>query len=98
MSTQTQPTPTLITISATELEVLLRRIVREEISRVLRPVLNPVDDWSHEGPDDPEGDAILLADALEQIEYLKTHPEDLMSLEDFEAELKQAEAAGELPG
>jgi hypothetical protein len=32
------------------------------------------------------------------IERRKQHPEDLMSLEDFEAELKRAEAAGELPG
>lgn len=94
----TQLTQTVATLSAAEFEALLRRIVREEISRVLHaPAPNPVDDWSHEGPDDPEGDAILLAEALEMIERRKTHPEDLMSLEDFEAELKRAEAAGELP-
>lgn len=98
-STGAPAAQTTITLSAADLEQMIRRVVREEIGHALRAVApNPMDDLSHEGPDDPAGDAILLKEALEAIEHYKAHPEDLMSLEDFEAELEQAEAAGELPG
>jgi hypothetical protein len=39
----------------------------------------------------------LLNDVLQQIEREKNQPGNRMSLEEFEAELAQAEANGELP-
>ncbi len=54
-----------ITVTGSELEALLRRIVREELTRLIeaqRPSL--LDSWGHEGPDDVDGDAALLADVL----------------------------------
>jgi hypothetical protein len=56
-----------------------------------------VDDWTHEGPDDPEGDRLLLAEALAESERYRAHPQEHMDWEAFKAELRQAEAAGELP-
>ena len=97
MTTQIAQSQTVVTLTITELETLLRRIVREEVSRALHaPAPNIADDWSQEGPDDPEGDAILLAEALEIIERRKTHPEKRRRWEDIKAELKQAEEAGEI--
>lgn len=93
--TQDQVTTTL---TRDELEALLRRIVREELTRLLkerRPSI--LDDWSHEGPDDPEGDAELLAEVLEMIEREKTTPAPRISWEEAKAELARAEAMGELP-
>lgn len=93
--TQDQVTTTL---SRDEFETLVRRIVREELTRLLKERQPSIlDDWSHEGPDDPEGDAELLAEVLEMIEREKTTPTTWTSLEDFKAELARAEAAGELP-
>jgi hypothetical protein len=46
------------------LETLLRKIVREELARAL----NLLHDWRHEGPDDPDGDAAFLAEALQESE------------------------------
>src|SRR5205807_2169576 len=52
-------------VTPEELETLVRRVVREELSRVLqRPVRSILDDWKQEGPEDPEGDALLLREAL----------------------------------
>ncbi len=49
---------TTVTLRPDQLEQLIRRIVREEVSRLLRPSKpSPLDNWSHEGPEDPEGDA-----------------------------------------
>lgn len=87
-----------ITLSRDELEALLRRVVREELTRLLtarRPSL--LDDWSHEGPDDPDGDADLLAEALAQIERERDTPSSHIDWETARAELARAEAAGELP-
>jgi hypothetical protein len=56
-----------------------------------------LDDWSHEGPDDPEGDEIIAREALAQLDEIKKNPSQLRSWEEFEAELARAEAAGELP-
>ncbi len=81
-----------------ELENLIRRIVREELARLLRsPARTLLDDWRQEGPEDAEGDAQLAADALAVLEEYKDTPEAWMKWEDFEAELDRAEAAGELP-
>ena len=82
------------TISLTDLEAMIRRVVREELDRRLPSI---VDDWSQEGPDDHAGDEELLADALIVLEQYGDKPEAWTKWEDFEAELDSAEAAGELP-
>lgn len=89
---------TTVTLSPDQLEQLIRRIVREEVSQLLQPSKPSVlDDWSHEGPDDPEGDAGLLHEALAVIREREQHPETSLDWKEFKAELKRAEAAGELP-
>jgi hypothetical protein len=92
-TTATEP---VISMTRSELESLIRSVIREELRRALRPV-NPLDDWNHEGPDDPEGDEIIAREALAQLEEIKKNPSQLRSWGDFEAELARAEAAGELP-
>lgn len=80
------------------LETLVRRVVREELQRLLeKPARSILDDWKQEGPNDPDGDALLLSDALAVLRKYKDSPDAWMSWEDFEAELDKAEAAGELP-
>ena len=89
---------TIPSITPEELEKLVRRVVREEISRVLeQPVRSIHDDWKQEGPNDPEGDALLLREALAVLREYEDKPDAWMSWDDFEAELDRAEAAGELP-
>jgi hypothetical protein len=92
--TQTKTKQTTIAMSPADLEALIRRVVREELSRLSPSIL---DDWSHEGPDDPEGDAALLQEALEVIQQREQHGDTSVSWEEFQAELRRAEAAGELP-
>ncbi len=61
--TTTAPTPSLtLTLSVSELEQLLRRIVREELDRMRDAAL-----------DDPVEEAALVAEILAEIEYEKTH-------------------------
>ncbi len=91
-TTATEP---VISMTRSELENLIRSVIREELKHVLRPV-NPLDDWSHEGPDDPAGDEIIAREALAQIEEYEKNPYRRMTLEEYEAELARAEAAGEL--
>jgi hypothetical protein len=92
-TTATEP---VISMTRSELESLIRSVIREELRRALRPV-NPLDDWSHEGPDDPEGDEIIAREALAQLEEIQKDPSRLIKWEDFKEELSRAEAAGELP-
>ncbi len=92
-----------IVINLTDLENLIRRVVREavreELTRLLRtPDRSILDYWEHEGPDDPAGDEQLLAEALVLIQQYEENPEGWKTLEEFEAELAEAEAAHELPG
>jgi hypothetical protein len=92
----TTPAEPVISMTRSDLESLIRSVIREELRRALRPV-NPLDDWSHEGPDDPEGDKIIAREALAQIEEIKKNPSQLRTWEEFDAELARAAAAGELP-
>ena len=86
-------------ISSYELEAFVRRVVREEIARLLHsPVSSILEDQSQQGPDDPAGDELLLREALAVLQKYRDKPEAWMDWEDFEAELDRAEAAGELPG
>jgi hypothetical protein len=95
---QTKSEQTTITLSPTDLETLIRRVEREELSRLVQSEKPSIlDDWSHESPDDPEGDAELLQEALAAIEAFGHQPETWSSWEDFQAELRRTEAAGELP-
>jgi hypothetical protein len=86
-------------INSYELEAFVRRVVREEIARLLNsPVSSILTDQSQQGPDDPAGDELLLREALATLQQYGDKPEAWMDWEDFEAELDRAEAAGELPG
>jgi hypothetical protein len=91
------PTEADVVISLTDLENLIRRVVREEITRLLRRPTSILEDWRQEGPTDPADDEELLADALVLLEQYQDDPEALMNWEDFKVELARAEAAGELP-
>jgi len=86
-------------INTAELEGLVRRVVREELSRLLRqPIRSVLEGAEHEGPENSAEDEMLLKDALTVLEAYGDKPESWMSWEDFESELNRAEAAGELPG
>lgn len=87
-----------ITLTPSELEGLIRRVVREELGRLADASSTAIlHDWRHEGPDDPAGDEALAREAIELSKRYRDAPDELMSLEDFQEELVQAEAAGELP-
>ena len=89
---------TIPSITPDELETLVRRVVREEIGRVLqRPVRSILDDWKQEGPDDPEGDALLLREALAVLREYEGKPDAWKSWEGLEAELDRAEAGAAQP-
>ena len=90
------------TLSLNEMESLIRRVVkeavREEFARVMQQLPSSIaDDWTHEGPDDPEGDRLLLAEALAESERYRADPQEHLEWSAFKAELREAEAAGELP-
>ncbi len=81
-----------------ELEPLIRRVVREELTDLLSaPASSILEDWRHEGPEDAAQDALLLRDALRALEVDGDRPQAWMSWQECEAELDRAEAAGELP-
>jgi hypothetical protein len=87
-----------VTISVAELEEIVQRAVREELRRLLRQHLPAMRHYLlHEGPDDPEGDAQLLQEALEALEHAHAHPETVQSWDEVREELARAEATGELP-
>lgn len=89
---------TTISLAPAELERLLRRVVREELNRRLgSPPGGVGEDWTHEGPEDPEGDRELLGEAIAVMEEHASDPEAWSTWEDFERELDEAEARGELP-
>jgi hypothetical protein len=85
----------VVSVSLHDLESLVRRVIREELARQRQ--LDILDDWSHEGPDDPEGDENLLRDALVASQEYRASKEGWLSWEEFEAAIERAEATGELP-
>jgi hypothetical protein len=80
----------MITANLTDLENLIRRVVREELTRQSRN-LSILDDWSHEGPDDPAGDEQLLREAVEVSERYRVDKSGGKTLEEFEADLNQTD-------
>jgi hypothetical protein len=91
-----------ITVSLTDLEALIRRVVHEAVREELRRLLRPssataADYWVHEGPEDPAGDADLLAEALQVIEEHEAVAEGWLSLEEFERTAATPEAGSESP-
>lgn len=98
---------TMVSIGLPDLENLMRRVVRdvvrEELFRLSHSPARSgtrsiLDDWSHEGPDDPADDVALLREAVSVLDEYGDRPETWMTWQDFEAELDRAEARGELPG
>ena len=89
-----------LTIKLADLENLIRRVVRdvvrEELARQARSTYL-AGDWSHEGPDDPDGDQQILRESLTVLEEYGARPETWTKWEDFESELDATEDAGELP-
>ena len=79
------------------LEDLIRRVVREEFLALLRSPEAVLEAWQREERDEASHDAILLREALEVLEADGDRPEAWISMEEAEAELDRAEAAGELP-
>ena len=80
-----------------ELRTLVRRMVREELAALLhqaRPEI--LDDRSHEGPEDPAEDELLLRDALVTLQEHLDHPERFIDWEDFEASLTTGHRADEV--
>lgn len=81
---------TMITLSPTDLESLIRRVVHEEITHLLQtPVRSILEDWKHEGPDDPKGDAVLLSEALAVLDQSGSKPDGWTSWNEFEHELDE---------
>ncbi|MGQ9554482.1 MAG: hypothetical protein ACUVWR_10250 [Anaerolineae bacterium] len=81
-------TKTTITLTPSELEDLIRRVLREELTRLVH--LSPcrlLDDWEQEGPEDAVGDSSLLAEALAVLEDYGHSVEAWANWKDFEAEL-----------
>ena len=94
----TNPTQTVIPISPADLENLIRRVVREELRRLLRgPARSVLEDQGQEGSEDPAEDELLLSEALAILQQYGDQPDAWMRWEDFEAELDMAEAAGIKP-
>ncbi|HLF26181.1 MAG TPA: hypothetical protein VJG32_07590 [Anaerolineae bacterium] len=86
------------TLSPAEFENLIRRVVRQELARLLRAsARSRLEDVKHEGPNEPAEDETLLREALDTIQKYGDKPEAWMSWEAFESELDRAETAGELP-
>ena len=89
---------TTVTLNPDELEDLVRRVVREELTRLLRPSVRSIlEDRRQEGPDNPAEDELILREALAVYRQYGDKPEAWTTWEDFEAELDRAEQAGELP-
>ena len=78
---------TPISIPLSELETLLRRIVREEVHKELAQLLTALGDFSTEGGEDQSADAALLAEALEESERQHQNPEGWQDWRAFRAQL-----------
>lgn len=93
------PQPDTVTyLTIADLEALIRRVVREELAHAATAASpSLLDDWSHEGADDPAADAALLAEVLAERADERHTPTARVAWAAAQAELDRAEAAGELP-
>jgi hypothetical protein len=81
-----------------ELEEMVRRVVREELTALLNARRAGLNDMRHEGPADPAGDETLLAEALVVLQTYGGEPGAWLDWTDLKTELSRPEAAGDLPG
>ena len=81
------------TLSLAELEDLIRRVVKEAVHEEFASVLRQtpaavVEDWTREGPSDPAGDQLVLAEALAERDRYRTDPETWMAWGVFKKEVR----------
>lgn len=81
-----------ITLSFSDFELLVRRVVHEAVRDEFERYFQTLDRagleyLTHEGPDDPKGDAELLAEALDVLDAYRHDPSGWVTLEELEAEL-----------
>src|SRR6266508_3117084 len=82
-------TQIVLPLSLAEFEALIRRVVREEVGRLVRaPEPSIPDDSSHEGVEEPGDEEDLVQAALEAIREHEANPNASMNWEDFEEELR----------
>ena len=68
--------PATIALDPLVLEEMIRRVVREELTRFRETAPSSIlDDWSQEEPEDEEGDQQLLAAALVEWEQYGHQPD-----------------------
>ena len=83
---------TIDSVQLSDLEQMIRMAVRQEVQAEFARLLHtpsPVvlEYWLHEGPEDEDGDADLLAEAVEMLKTYESDKSNWKSLEDFESEL-----------
>ena len=78
-------------------EHLVRRIVREELLRLLDRQPSIAENWQHEGEPDEAGDKRLLQEGLAVLDEYADQPDAWTDWAEFEAELERTGAVGELP-
>lgn len=87
-----------ITLSVSELEGLLERLVRSIVREELQAYLPALGVYLQQsGEQEDDGDKQLLQEALAALEHARKHPETVQAWATFTGELLQSEAAGELP-
>lgn len=78
---------TTISLGPGELEALVRRVMREELIRLLgSPLRSILEDWRQEGPDNPAEDELLLSEALAVLQQYGDEPEAWTNWKDFAAD------------
>jgi hypothetical protein len=90
--------PQVVEVNSVDLETMVRRVVRNELVRLLRsPLPTVLSEWAKAEEHDAVEDNLLLGEALSVLQEYADKPESWLKWEEFEAELDRAEAAGELP-
>ncbi len=74
-----------VTVSIPELEAIIQRAVQEAVRKEMKHVL--FDFWTQADQDTAKEDAVLLRDALKQIDEYGDDHSGFMTLEDLKTEL-----------
>jgi len=74
-----------ITVSIPELEAIIQRAVQEAVRKEMKHVL--FDFWTRADENTAKEDAVLLKDALEQIDHYGDDHSNFITLEDLKTEL-----------